>query len=74
MNRLDLIQSDDHAQAIRDRDRFLENHPELKGLQARIDRTLRTAQNDHNRMVLINQLMMDAFLEMHGKLQNLVGR
>ncbi len=73
MTRLVCIDSPGHAAAVRKRDEFLDSHPELWPLQQKIDKRLGNAQNDHNRIVIIHSLMMDAFLEMDRKLQALVG-
>ena len=69
MTNLTSIQSDGHARAIRARDSFLACHPELKRLQDEIDNKLRGAASSHNRLVIIHNLMMESFLELHGKLQ-----
>jgi hypothetical protein len=68
---LAAIQTGHHARALRERDRFLSEHPELKSLQQRIDRMLGSAESLHNRLVLIHDMMMDSFLELDEKLQAL---
>ncbi|MEW6350715.1 MAG: hypothetical protein AB1646_16765 [Thermodesulfobacteriota bacterium] len=72
MTRLVSIDSPTHAAALKKRDDFLASHPELRPLQQKIDKRLGNAQNDHNRIVIIHSLMMDAFLEMDRRLQALV--
>lgn len=62
------------AEALQERDRFLFTHPELKDLQEAIDRALSKADTSHNRLVVIHNMMMDSFLEMHRKLQDLLKR
>jgi len=71
MTNLVPIRSQAHAQALEERDLFLSRHPKLRALQEEIDRKLRTAQSTHNRLVLIHNLMMDAFLEHHRNLRSL---
>ncbi|MBM4329139.1 MAG: DUF3135 domain-containing protein [Deltaproteobacteria bacterium] len=68
MSKLQIVKSDAHAQAIKERDEFLDSHPELKALQAEIDKRLDNAQSPHNRLVLIHDLMMKSFQELHTKL------
>ncbi|MEW6532983.1 MAG: DUF3135 domain-containing protein [Thermodesulfobacteriota bacterium] len=68
MSKLQIVKSDVHAQAIKERDEFLDSHPELKALQAEIDKRLDNAQSPHNRLVLIHDLMMKSFRELHVKL------
>lgn len=67
------VNNERHARALKERDRFLSTHPELRGLQKRIDERLKGAATGHNRLVLIHDLMMDSFLEMDRKLQVLLG-
>ena len=70
MSRLVSIESDAHARALEKRDRFLRVHPELRSFQTKIDRNLAKAHSRHNRMVMIQSLMMDAFLELDRMLQS----
>lgn len=74
MDHLQAVKSEEHAAALRERDRFLCAHPELKKLQREIDVRLKGAATEHNRLVLIHQLMMSSFLELDSKLQLLLGR
>jgi hypothetical protein len=67
------VNNERQANALKERDRFLSSHPELKGLQRKIDERLKGASTGHNRLVLIHDLMMDSFLEMDRKLQVLLG-
>jgi hypothetical protein len=71
MSKLHAIKSELLADAVRERDRFLEDHPELQDLQKKIDQRLNGAETDHNRLVLMNQLMMESFLKLDEKLQSL---
>jgi len=71
---LSAIKSDDHARLLRERDRFLGDHPELKELQRDIDDKLRKASSNHNRLVIIHGLMLAALSELDNRLQVLVGR
>ena len=71
MSKLHAIKSELLAVAVRERDRFLEDHPELRDLQKEIDQRLNGAETDHNRLVLMNQLMMESFLKLDEKLQSL---
>jgi hypothetical protein len=59
------------AEALEQRDRFLNDHPELKQLQRQIDDRLTKAVTRHNRLVVIHELMMDKFRELDTKLQAL---
>jgi len=74
MAHLAVIRDEQHARALAARDRFLKLHPELKGFQRKIDEKLRKAGNDHNRLVMIHNWMMDSFYELFRKLQFLVGK
>jgi len=73
MPNLSTVRTREHAEALQQRDRFLDTHPELRDLQRTIDEKLRSAASDHNRLVLIHKLMMDAFRELNVRLQSLVG-
>lgn len=74
MTKLVYIKTPEHAEALRKRDCFLQSHPELRNLQREIDTQLDKAATDHNRLVVIHNLMMDRFLQLHRKLQSLVRR
>ncbi|MBI5572414.1 MAG: DUF3135 domain-containing protein [Desulfomonile tiedjei] len=74
MDHLSSVRSPQHAEALKERDRFLFAHPELANLQKQIDRRLKGATTEHNRLVLIHRLMMDSFIELDEKLQYLMGR
>jgi len=74
MDHLSAVKSRQHAEALKERDRFLSTHPELENLQKQIDRRLKGATTGHNRLVLIHRLMMDSFIELNKKLQSLIGR
>jgi hypothetical protein len=50
------------AQALRERDSFLRDHPELMGLQKEIDRLMERAGTRENRMAVL-QIMMGAKLQ-----------
>ena len=45
-------------------------HPELIPLQKEVDIRLAKCNNQHNRLVIISQMMWDSFLELNEKLQN----
>ena len=66
-----LIRSTQHAEAVMERDSFLSTHPELKPLQNEIDKRLQSAVSDHNRLVMVHDLMMEAFLKLDEILQSL---
>lgn len=68
------VHNERQAHALKERDRFLSTHPELRSLQKEIDERLKGAASGHNRLVLIHDLMMDSFLEMDRRLQRLLGR
>ena len=74
MTNLVSIKTPEHAEALFRRDLFLQLHPELRGLQREIDKKLGKASTDHNRLVVIHELMMDRFLQLHRKLQSFVSR
>ena len=74
MPHLFKINTERHADALKERDRFLSSHPELRAFQKEIDERLKGAATGHNRLVVIHDLMMDSFLEMDRKLQTLLGR
>ncbi len=65
------VKSETFAAALSARDRFLSAHPELKALQQTIDARLKSASSNHNRLVVIHELMMEAFLELNSKLQSI---
>lgn len=65
------VKSKDHAGALLNRDRFLEEHPELAALQREIDEKLEKADTGHNRLVLISDLMMESFMKLDAKLQGI---
>ena len=73
MAHLSVIRTDQHAKALKARDRFLRSHPELREFQRKIDERLKKASSDHNRLVIIHNWMMDSFFELDRKLQNLAG-
>ncbi len=73
MGKVISIDSSRSAKALRERDRFLADHPELKPLQREIDEMLRKAGSRHNRLVMIRNLMMDSFFDLNDKLQSMVG-
>ena len=71
MARLVSVESEEHANALKERDRFLDLHPELKMFQAEIDDRLEKATTDHNRLIVIRELMMESFLNLDRKLQQI---
>ena len=73
MARLSSVRTREHAEALRERDSFLYEHPELESLQRDIDEKLGNAASDHNRLVLIHNLMMDHLRKLDDQLQALVG-
>lgn len=74
MSKIHTLRSQELTEALEERERFLSEHPELEKLQKDIDRRLKNASTDHNRMVVIHDLMMDSFLELDNKLQALVSK
>lgn len=74
MSKVHTLRSQELTEALEERERFLNEHPELAKLQEDIDRRLKNAASDHNRLVVIHDLMMDSFLELDNKLQALVAR
>ena len=73
MGKVIPIETSRSARALRERDRFLAKHPELKPLQSQIDEMLRKAGSRHNRLVMIRNLMLDSFLDLNDRLQSMVG-
>ncbi len=74
MRNLSSIKTQEHARALKQRDRFLQDHPELAKLQNSIDLKLGNASTAHNRLVIIHNLMMDSLREMDERLQEVLGR
>ena len=74
MRNLSSIKTEEHARALEQRDRFLQDHPELARLQSSIDHKLGNASTAHNRLVIIHNLMMDSLREMDKRLQEALGR
>ncbi len=60
MANLVSITSERHARAVNERDCFLRSHPELMPLQRKIDARLSHAKTEHNRLVLIHEMLMDS--------------
>jgi len=74
MTKLFPVKTGDQIRALQARDRFLCEHPDLKRLQADIDKKLSKAATANNRLVIIHDLMMDSLREMNDRLQLLLGR
>lgn len=49
--------------------KFLEEHPHLKSYQDEIEKELDKAGNQHNRLVIINKLLMEKVKELHDALK-----
>jgi hypothetical protein len=58
-------------QAIAERDRFLESHPQYRTMQKEIDRLLDKAGTSENRMAVLALLMESKLMELYGELQQL---
>lgn len=71
MSNLYIIASKEHADAVRERDAFLRNHPQLRQFQRDIDKKLHGASSTHNRLALIHHLMMENFKKLNSELQSL---
>ncbi len=71
MSHLSTVKSDEHARALLERDRFLQDHPELLSLQEKIDDRLRKADGSQNRLVVIHDLMMESFFKLDSQLKSL---
>ncbi len=69
MAHLFSIKNDTQVEALKERDDFLRQHPELREFQQKIDDRLRRAGSAHNRLVVIYEMMMDSFMELNLKLQ-----
>ncbi len=50
--------------AVGDRDRFLEEHPELKPLQEEIEKRLRSAGSIENRIAILRNMMDEKLFEL----------
>jgi len=73
MAHLFSVKNDEQAEALLERDLFLRDHPELREFQRKIDERLRRAGSAHNRRVVIYEMMMDSFMELNTKLQEVSG-
>ncbi len=73
MAHLFSVKNDKQVEALGERDRFLREHPELREFQRKIDERLRRAGSAHNRRVVIYEMMMDSFMELNTKLQEVSG-
>ncbi|MGO9122180.1 MAG: DUF3135 domain-containing protein [Desulfomonilaceae bacterium] len=73
MAHLFSVKNDTQAEALGERDRFLREHPELREFQRKIDERLRRAGSAHNRLVVIYEMMIDSFMELNTKLQEVSG-
>lgn len=51
--------------------RLLEERPQLQALQGEINQRLRNAGSQHNRLVVISQMMLEKFAELNGELRRL---
>ncbi len=71
MAHLFSVKDDKQAEALLERDLFLREHPELTEFQRKIDERLRGAGSAHNRLVMIYEMMMDSFMELNAKLQEM---
>jgi hypothetical protein len=69
MAHLFSIKKDIQAEALKERDNFLREHPELREFQRKIDDRLRRAGSAHNRLVVIYEMMMDSFRELNARLR-----
>lgn len=52
--------------------KFLQENPELKPMQAEIDKMLSGAGTQHNRMVLLHHMMMDKVKELSKAIKTLL--
>ncbi len=59
------------AEALAERDRFLNRYPKYKSLQREIDSVLDKAGSSENRMAVLALLMEAKLLELHNHLQRL---
>jgi lipopolysaccharide biosynthesis regulator YciM len=69
MAHLFSIKNDMQAEALKERDNLLREHPELREFQRIIDDRLRRAGSAHNRLAVIYEMMMDSFRELNARLQ-----
>ncbi|HTY24244.1 MAG TPA: hypothetical protein VMC85_14010 [Desulfomonilaceae bacterium] len=72
MAHLYMVKTERQATALKRRDRFLREHPELREFQRKIDARLNGAGSDHNRLVLIHELMMDSLGNLSRELRSVV--
>ena len=61
------------AEALAERNRFLEKHPRHRKLQAEIDQVLEKAGSPENRMAVLAFMMESRLIELRGHLQKLSG-
>ena len=59
------------ADALADRERFLERYPQYRGYQQQIDDMLERAGSAENRMAVLALLMEAKLIEMHDQLKDL---
>jgi len=69
MAHLFSIKTEQQVEALKERDDFLREHPELREFQRKIDDRLRRAGSAHNRLVVIYEMMMDSLWELNAKLR-----
>ncbi len=59
--------------AVEEREKFLEEHPELRPLQEEIERRTKNAGTPENRMAIIEEMMMEKVRELQDRLMALRG-
>ncbi|HMK36098.1 MAG TPA: hypothetical protein VK463_13580 [Desulfomonilaceae bacterium] len=66
------MRSDEYYEALERREVFLSKHPELRPLQRKIDESLKKADTQQNRLVIMRELMMDSLNEMTESLNSMI--
>ncbi len=59
------------SEVLRERDRFLEEHPELRWLQDEIDRSLEDVESPEERMLILQEMLRVKLEELFREMSNL---
>ncbi len=70
MANLYIVKNKTHAELLDKRSRLLRKKPELIALQRKIDNRLAKAGSQHNRLTMINDMMMEKFDELNEMLRS----
>jgi hypothetical protein len=72
MSKLFAVKTREHAEALLERDRLLFENPKLTSFQRQIDEMLDKAGSDHNRLVVIHNLMIEHMRKLAEELRLLI--